>query len=315
MRLPFRIMNVFAVEGERLSGNPLCVFEDGSGLSDEQMQALARQMNLSETTFLLPPTAATATCRVRIFTPSFELPFAGHPTLGSAAVAHGMAPAGATPSVVLEMAAGAVPVVQNGASWTLRTAQPATHRAVEADRKTLCAMLGVPEQALGGTPLWVNTGSEQLVVPLVDATAVQQVRPDAALLGVHGFSELRGASMVYVWAPEATDAESDRLVARFFFLANGRLVEDPATGSACANLGGWYLAQRAALPLRRTISQGRAVHRPSRLELSVDLDGGIFVSGVVLELGRGVLELAPVLQPERLSTPLTVPHSAAPDTL
>ncbi len=308
-------MNVFAVEGERLSGNPLCVFEDGSGLSDEQMQALARQMNLSETTFLLPPSSAAATCSVRIFTPSFELPFAGHPTLGSAAVVHGMLPAGAAPSVILEMAAGAVPVVQNGASWTLRAVRPATHRPVELDRKTLCAMIGVPEQALGGAPLWVNTGAEQLVIPLVDAMAVQQARPDGALLGVHGFSEIRGGAMAYVWAPEATDAESDRIVSRFFFLANGGVVEDPATGSACANLGGWYLAQRAALPLRRTISQGRAIHRPSRLELSIDPDGGIYVAGTVIELGRGVIELTPELQQERFSTPLTIPHSEVPDTL
>ncbi len=291
MRLPFRILNVFAVEGERLSGNPLCVFEDGSGLSDEQMQALARQMNLSETTFLLPPSSAAATCKVRIFTPSFELPFAGHPTLGSAAVAHGLLPAGAAPSVVLEMAAGAVPVVQNGNSWTLRTARAATHRPVELDRKTLCAMIGVPEQALAGPPLWVNTGAEQLVIPLVDAAAVQTARPDAALLGAHGYSEIRGGAMAYVWAPEASAAESERVVARFFFIANGGVVEDAATGSACANLGGWFLAQRSSLPLRRTISQGRALHRPSRLELAVDQDGGIFVSGVVLELGRGELEL------------------------
>lgn len=301
MRLSFRILNVFAVEGERLSGNPLCVFEDGSGLSDEQMQALARQMNLSETTFLFPPSSAAATCKVRIFTPSFEMPFAGHPTLGSAAVAHGLLPAGAAPSVVLEMAAGAVPVVQNGDSWTLRTARAATHRPVELDRKTLCAMIGVSEQALAGPPLWVNTGAEQLVIPLADAAAVQTARPDAALLGVHGYSESRGGAMAYVWAPEAPGVESERIVSRFFFIANGGVVEDPATGSACANLGGWFLAQRSSLPLRRTISQGRAIHRPSRLELAIDKDGDIFVSGVVLELGRGTLELdeAP---PERLST-------------
>jgi trans-2,3-dihydro-3-hydroxyanthranilate isomerase len=308
MRLPFRILNVFAVEGVRLSGNPLCVFEDGSGLSDEQMQALARQMNLSETTFLFPPSSAAATCKVRIFTPSFEMPFAGHPTLGSAAVAHDLLPSGAAPSVVLEMAAGAVPVVRNGTSWTLQTARPATHREVDVDRKTLCAMIGVPEQALAGPPLWVNTGAEQLVIPLVDAAAVQSARPDAALLGVHGYSEIRGGAMAYIWAPESA-AASDRLVARFFFIANGGIVEDPATGSACANLGGWYLAQRTQLPLRRTLSQGRAIHRPSKLDLAVDQDGSIFVSGAVIELGRGVLELSDDAPPERLSTRMDAAHS------
>src|SRR5689334_7347265 len=78
----FRIVNVFTVGGDRLSGNPLCVFEDARGLTDDQMQALARQLNLSETTFILP--SQTATAHVRIFTPAFEMPFAGHPTLGTA---------------------------------------------------------------------------------------------------------------------------------------------------------------------------------------------------------------------------------------
>src|SRR5499426_3738673 len=84
MRYAFRIVNVFTVDGDRLSGNPLCVFEDARGLTSEQMQALARQMNLSETTFVLPSERATA--HVRIFTPGYEMPFAGHPTLGTAHV-------------------------------------------------------------------------------------------------------------------------------------------------------------------------------------------------------------------------------------
>src|ERR1700733_6607400 len=84
MRLPYRIVNVFTSAGDRLSGNPLCVFEDGHELDTERMQALARQLNLSETTFVLPSERATA--RVRIFTPAFEMPFAGHPTLGTAHV-------------------------------------------------------------------------------------------------------------------------------------------------------------------------------------------------------------------------------------
>jgi trans-2,3-dihydro-3-hydroxyanthranilate isomerase len=88
MRYAFRILNVFTVGGDRLSGNPLCVFEDARGLSDAQMQALTRQFNLSESTFILPSDQATA--HVRIFTPAFEMPFAGHPTLGTARCAAAM---------------------------------------------------------------------------------------------------------------------------------------------------------------------------------------------------------------------------------
>lgn len=304
MQLPFRILNVFALEGQRLSGNPLCVFEDARGLTDEQMQALARQLNLSETTFILPPSSSEATRAVRIFTPSFELPFAGHPSLGTAHVVHSLLPPGAAASVVLEMRAGLVPVRRrDDGQWQLRTARPTTFREVTTERSVLAAMLGLSQSALLGAPRWVNTGAEQLVIPLRDATEVMAARPDAALLAQHAFSEIRGGAMAYVWAPHAKidgrgdgrdvsgDAASEDVVARFFFLSGSSVVEDPATGSAAANLGGWHLAERSALPLRRTISQGELIHRPSKLSLTVDGDGAIYVAGGVIELARGALEL------------------------
>ena len=108
-RFAFRIVNVFT-RGGALTGNPLCVFEDARGLGDAAMQALARQFNLSETTFILPSDRATA--RVRIFTPSYEMPFAGHPTLGTAHVVRSLA--GAGDSVTLEMLAGVIPVTAAG---------------------------------------------------------------------------------------------------------------------------------------------------------------------------------------------------------
>ena len=104
--LKFRIVNVFAES--TLGGNPLCVFEDGSALDTATMQALALQFNLSETTFLLPPSAPAANRRVRIFTPSFEMPFAGHPTLGTAHVVRSLT--GCGERVTLEMQAGSIPV-------------------------------------------------------------------------------------------------------------------------------------------------------------------------------------------------------------
>ena len=117
MAYAFRIVNVFTVAGDRLSGNPLAVFEDARGLDDRTMQALARQLNLSETTFVLPSERADA--RVRIFTPGFEMPFAGHPTLGTASVV-----AAGRDRVVLELAAGLVPVTRGGdGAWTLRAAE------------------------------------------------------------------------------------------------------------------------------------------------------------------------------------------------
>src|SRR5271166_5492598 len=106
----FRIVNVFTHRGGALTGNPLCVFEDGAGFDSQTMQALARQFNLSETTFILPSSRADA--RVRIFTPSYEMPFAGHPTLGTAQVCRALRLGG--DALVLEMQAGLIPVRAQG---------------------------------------------------------------------------------------------------------------------------------------------------------------------------------------------------------
>src|SRR5277367_6370395 len=122
----FRILNVFTVGSDTFSGNPLCVFEDGRGLDDGAMLAIAKQFNLSETTFLLPPSKPGATASVRIFTPTFEMPFAGHPTLGSAHVARDLH--GCGDRVALEMPAGVIDVSARGNAWTLRTARPPTTR-------------------------------------------------------------------------------------------------------------------------------------------------------------------------------------------
>lgn len=280
----FRLLNVFTVDGARLSGNPLCVFEDGRDLSDEQMQALARQFNLSETTFILPATNPDAIARVRIFTPTFEMPFAGHPTLGTSHVVRDLLAAGDT--FALEMKVGLVNVQATGDRWRLRAAKTPETRA-PADRADLAAMLGLPVDALGERPLWVDTGAEQLVIPLRDPADVARCRPDAGLLAKHGFSVKRGASMAYVFAPTGPG----QVTARFFFLVNGGVVEDPATGSACANLGGWHLATNAPLPVDLRVSQGVEIRRPSRLHLRVEPGGGVHVGGEVIELGRGVLRL------------------------
>src|ERR1041384_4307043 len=138
MELRYRILNVFTAGGARLSGNPLCVFEDGSQLDASQMQALARQFNLSETTFILPSKRAAAL--VRIFTPAYEMPFAGHPTLGTAHVARALGLGG--DQLGLEMRAGIIPVTSSGDHWPLR-AQPATSRLIDMTPVELAKLLGL----------------------------------------------------------------------------------------------------------------------------------------------------------------------------
>src|SRR5438105_2793171 len=194
----FRIVNVFAEE--RLAGNPLAVFEDGQGLDDATMQALALQFNLSETTFILPSTRATA--RLRIFTPSFEMPFAGHPTLGTAHVVRALS---GGDELTLEMRAGSIPVRAAGDRWTLEANAPRTRR-VNASRAELAAMLSLESEELGAEPLWVDTGSEQLVIPLANVAAVRRCQPKADLIAKYGSVTLPDGgsrSMAYVWAEVA----------------------------------------------------------------------------------------------------------------
>ena len=276
----FRIVNVFAESP--LAGNPLAVFEDARGLDDATMQALALQFNLSETTFVLPSAAATR--RVRIFTPSFEMPFAGHPTLGTAHVVREIASAG--DRLTLEMRAGTIPVRADGDVWTL-TANAPRHRAPSATRDALASMLGLgsADLAAGMPPLWVDTGSEQLIVPLASFDAVRRARPSAAAMQASATQGER--SLAYVFA-----REGDRVLSRFFFLKYGAVVEDPGTGSACANLGGWLIATGAPLPQRVSVDQGEAVGRACRLGLAVGADRAIHVSGRVIEIGQGTIALA-----------------------
>jgi trans-2,3-dihydro-3-hydroxyanthranilate isomerase len=277
----FRIVNVFTIDGDRFSGNPLCVFDDARGISDAQMQALALQMNLSETTFVLPTDKPGADARVRIFTPGFEIPFAGHPTLGTASVV-----AGDKQRVVLDMGVGLVPVTRAGSSWTLRTARAPETQPAAATRAELARMVGLPDDAVCDEPLWVSTGIGQLVIPIRSTALVRAAQPVPELLERWGTSPMRThGAMAYLWA-----SDEPTWTVRMFFVANGAVREDPATGSACANLGGWHIA-RGRAPMSATLRQGDAVGRPSRLDLRVDADGAIFVTGGVIELARGSVDL------------------------
>jgi len=274
----YRIVNVFAEAP--LEGNPLCVFEDGRGLDDATMQALALQFNLSETTFLLPSERATA--HMRIFTPTFEMPFAGHPTLGSAHVVRSLKNVG--DAITLEVRAGIIPVRAEGDIWTLE-ANPPKHRAPAATRGELAAMLSLNEADLADAPpLWIDTGSDQLVIPLASFDAVRRAAPNPQAMQLHGSNGTR--AMAYIFA-----RDGDRALARFFFPKHGAVIEDPGTGSACANLGGWLLVTGASLPQHNSIDQGEAVKRPCRLGLTVTTDRRIQVSGRVVELARGTLRL------------------------
>jgi trans-2,3-dihydro-3-hydroxyanthranilate isomerase len=277
---PFRLVNVFTYQRGALTGNPLCVFESAAEFDTGVMQALARQFNLSETTFILP--SASANARVRIFTPSYEMPFAGHPTLGTAHVCRALGLGG--DALRLEMQAGLIEVRARGERWTL-TAPTPTWREVDDSRRVLAQALGLELQDIGERPLWIKAAKEQLVVPLTSIDAVQRAAPQAAAL--RQIRSEDGISMAYVFALSGAGTA----LARFFFPQGSAILEDPATGSATANFGGWCLAMQRPLPVNLQISQGEFVGRPSSLYLQVDARRDIFVGGDVLEIGRGSVEL------------------------
>jgi len=277
---PFRIVNVFTRGREVLSGNPLCVFEDGAALDTATMQALALQFNLSETTFIVPSSVAHA--RVRIFTPRYEMPFAGHPTLGTAHVLRALRPG--LDELQLETGAGCVAVRAKRDHWTL-TAPTAAWRETGVTPAQLAAGLGLREADIAERPLWVKAGREQLIVPLNSADAVRRAAPrPEALAQLHSED---GAAMAYVFAQLGAGS----ILARFFFPQGRIWLEDPATGSATANLGGWCLAMRRALPLEFEIAQGEATGRRSQLRLRVSAEGRIEVGGEVIEIGTGSVQL------------------------
>lgn len=281
----FRLLNVFAES--TFGGNPLCVFEDARGMDDATMQALALQFNLSETTFILPSERASA--KVRIFTPDNEMRFAGHPTLGTAHVVRDLAHAGNALS--LEFKAGVVPVSAQDDVWTFTAPQVGKPKTapVNLPNAEMASLLGLNEHDLLTAPLWVDTGADQLLVVLRTTDAVRRACPDSARLDVWPPNSL-GRKTAYVFAFDP--ARPGRILSRYFFAKQGGgVAEDPGTGSACANLGGWLLVNEHSLPAEYEIDQGEAVGRPCRLRLSVTADSAIRVGGRVIEVGRGAITL------------------------
>lgn len=285
----FRLLNVFA--STTFSGNQLCVFEDARGMDDATMLNLAAQFNLSETTFILPSDNADA--RVRIFTPGYEMKFAGHPTIGTSQVVRELRQTG--DALTLEFAAGIVPVQAQGDAWTFTAPCPGGVQTAtpELGRAEIAALVGLTTDDLAADPIWVDTGADQLLVPLASVEAVRRAAPDASKLSRWQASSL-GRKTLYVFAFDEGNVRDARqvVVARYFFAkAGGGVDEDAGTGSACANLGGWLIHQQRSLPVSILVEQGDQMGRPCRLLLDVLADGHIQVGGRALEIGRGSISI------------------------
>jgi trans-2,3-dihydro-3-hydroxyanthranilate isomerase len=288
-RFPFLQLDVFS--SRPFEGNSLAVFPDGRGLSDLHMQALAREMNLSETTFVLPRDPAIERergVRVRIFTVQEELPFAGHPTLGTAFALRGAAGA---PEVVLDLNAGQVPV-----RFEDNPGQPVFGEMTQVepkfglihDRETVVRATSLRDGDIDPSlPIQtISTGLPFTIVPLRGLDVIRRLQVDLVRAGEY-LKQTGGGQFFYFVARETVDRAA-RLHARMLFYGG----EDPATGSAAGCATAWMVAHGVAQPDERVlIEQGIEMLRPSRIFVRASrVDNRVVnvrVGGNVVEVLRG----------------------------
>jgi trans-2,3-dihydro-3-hydroxyanthranilate isomerase len=302
MRARFYTLDVFT--DRTFGGNPLAVFPDATKIPEGALQSIALELNLSETVFVYPPEDPKHTRRVRIFTPVYEMPFAGHPTVGCAfaLAALGEIPLSGETRIVLEEGVGPVPVLIRGQFKLPGFAQLSVAKLPETGppppgRSHLAEMLSLdPPDILGGmtAPQSISCGFPFLIVPLRDLDAVRRARVRM---------DQWDAALKSYWAPDvmvfARDTERDGVIRARVFVPGQGIIEDPATGSAVAALGGYLGARESAASGNFTyvVEQGFEIKRPSILELEVDkVDGEITavrVGGSAVMVSEGMM-LVPV---------------------
>ena len=295
----YHFVQVDVFTDRAFAGNPLAVFADARGLSAGEMQTLAREMNLSESTFVLPPETPNAVKRVRIFTPGKELPMAGHPTVGTAYV---LARQGAfdlrdgATEVTLQLGIGAVKVAIEAQDHEPRFVwmehREAEFGAVRDDRERVASALGIsPEDIDADHPLQVvSTGVPFLFVPLRSLAAAGRCRSNASALAALPGDAGEG---VYVFTTETVSREASVHV-RMFAPHTLDIPEDPATGSGAAPLGAYltrYGLVSNAPETRFVCEQGIEMGRPSRIHVEVRRDGeritGLRIGGQTVIVGEG----------------------------
>jgi PhzF family phenazine biosynthesis protein len=276
----FAFQQVDVFTGKRLKGNPLAVVIGADGLSDEAMATLANWTNLSETTFLLKPTVPEADYRLRIFTPSGELPFAGHPTLGSC---HVWLNAGHRPKqayVVQECGAGLVRIKRDGSR--LAFAAPPLRRTGDVESDILDQIANgfqIGREAIKASQ-WIDNGPGWVAVMLASRMDVLALTPDYAVLG-----DLK-LGVIAPWDPERDGHEASFEVRAFIC---NRANEDPVTGSLNAGLAQWLIAARLA-PTAYIASQGTVLGREGRVHVERNGDD-IWIGGETMTCIDGTLTI------------------------
>ena len=287
---PFKQVDVFTTTPYR--GNPLAVVLDGSGLSTAEMQHFTNWTNLSECTFLLPPTdegrANGADYRVRIFCPGRELPFAGHPTLGSC---HAWLEAGGVPRaehVVQECGVGLVKLRRDGER--LAFAAPPLIKSGpldEADVTLIARGLGVAREDITAHA-WCDNGPNWRGVMLRSAEQVLALKPDSAILAGLDIGVVGPRGKVGVVGPQG--AGDTQFEVRAFFPGNNGMAEDPVTGSLNAALAQWLIGAGLA-PERYVAAQGTALAREGRVHIERTADGTVWVGGASVTCVDGTVRL------------------------
>ena len=294
--MPLRYTTLDVFTDRPFGGNPLAVFCDQVELPVERMQAIAREFNLSETVFIVPPLDARALRRLRIFTPMREMQFAGHPTIGAVHALLDAGIAGERSEFVLELEVGLVPIRitrREGAApfLQLTAARAPETRGTAPSRMQLAAMLGLEEKdVLDGAQAW-SCGTPFLFVPVRDRAALGRARPDSAAWS----KALSGAwttdAFVFCHDPELPGSH---VRARMFAPELG-VIEDPATGSAAAAFAGYLIAREPAHTgtQRWVIEQGFEMGRPSILHVEADTAEGkvtaVRVGGTAVKMSEGTL--------------------------
>ena len=288
MQRAFKQVDVFTAAP--YLGNPLAVVLDGTGLTTDHMQAFTNWTNLSEATFLLPPTQPGADYLVRIFCPGRELPFAGHPTLGSC---HAWLEAGGTPKgqhVVQECGVGLVRLRRDGRR--LAFAAPPLLKGgplPEGDVVLIARGLGISRADIV-EHAWCDNGPNWRGVLLRSAEQVLALRPDAAILAGLDVGVIGPRGKVGVVAPSGE--EDIAFEVRAFFPGNNGMAEDPVTGSLNAALAQWLIGAGIAPP-RYVASQGTALGRAGRVHVERDADGDIWIGGESVTCIDGRVGLGP----------------------
>ena len=283
---PFAQVDVFTATPYR--GNPLAVVLDGSGLSTEQMQHVTNWTNLSECTFVLPPQHPEADYRLRIFCPGRELPFAGHPTLGTA---HAWLAAGGRPHgeyIVQECGVGLVKIRRDGPRLAFAAPPLRRHGPLdEADVAHIARGLGVARGDIVAHS-WCDNGPGWRGVMLRSAEQVLALKPDAAVLAGLDIGVVGPRGKVGVIG--ASGDEGIAFEVRAFFPGNNGLAEDPVTGSLNAALAQWLIGAGMA-PDRYVAAQGTALHRAGRVHIERAADGTIWVGGESVTCIEGTVRL------------------------